>query len=209
MTSTKLFATFVGLLFFVIPLLLLAGVALSLPQNFNMILGRTLVHEGGYSNDAGDPGGPTKYGITIHDVRMYLNRSATAQDVRNLTLEQARVIYKAHYWDAVNADMLPAGLDYSVFDYAVNAGIGRAIPAHKQCVAKYPDNISKQITCVNIEKRLAFQLGLTHMSQFHRGWKSRILSVEAGAQADYRASQGMRSMFDLDTIPRYGPGKAE
>jgi hypothetical protein len=38
----------------------------------------------------------------------------------------AEKVYDAKYWDALNCDLLPAGLDYAVCDYGVNSGIGRA-----------------------------------------------------------------------------------
>lgn len=186
--------------------------AVATPANFPASLQKTLVHEGGstYTNHPADPGGPTKYGITIHDVRLYLKPGATAQDVKNLTLEEASIIYKVHYWDAVKGDELPPGLDYSVFDYAVNAGTGRAIPALRQCIAKYSSAVEQQITCVNIEKRMTFQMGLgSSFDVFKRGWRNRINSVEAGAQVMYKTSQGVkRGYFETDPIPRLGRGKA-
>jgi lysozyme family protein len=50
-------------------------------EDYQEALDRLLEHEGGYSNDVGDPGGPTKYGITIHDVRMYINRNAQQREM--------------------------------------------------------------------------------------------------------------------------------
>src|SRR5690242_20685147 len=94
--------------------------------NYQACLAITLDYEGGYSNDPGDPGGPTKYGITIFDVRKYLKPDATAADVKALTLDQAKTIYRKHYWEPVAGDIWPDGLDLSVFDAAVNSGTGRA-----------------------------------------------------------------------------------
>src|SRR5665213_1665195 len=85
-----------------------------------------LAHEGGYSNDAADPGGPTKYGITIADVRAYLNAGAGADDVKALSAEQALAIYRAHYADPLRYDDLPAGVDFAVLDYGINSGISRS-----------------------------------------------------------------------------------
>src|SRR5713226_5623081 len=82
--------------------------------------------EGGYSNDAGDPGGPTNYGITIHDVRTYWKADATAQDVRNMPKDVAASIYQKHYADPLRYDDLPAGVDYTILDYGINSGISRA-----------------------------------------------------------------------------------
>src|SRR3990167_9280119 len=94
--------------------------------NYEMALARLLVHEGGYTNHPSDPGGPTNFGITIFDYRKYVKPSATATDVKAMSLSEAKGIYRAKYWDAQRCDALPAGVDYAIFDYGVNSGIGRS-----------------------------------------------------------------------------------
>ena len=93
---------------------------------YDLCLPLLLAHEGGYSNHPNDPGGPTNFGITIFDYRKYVKPGATAADVRAMTVEEAKRIYRTRYWDAQRCDELPAGLDYAVFDYGVNSGIGRS-----------------------------------------------------------------------------------
>src|SRR5712691_4793819 len=95
-------------------------------SSYDEALSRLLVHEGGYSNHPSDPGGPTNWGITIHDARAYWKKDATASDVRAMPLDVAKEIYRSKYWRAMRCDDLPAGVDYAVFDYGVNSGIGRA-----------------------------------------------------------------------------------
>src|SRR5712692_3466786 len=95
-------------------------------SSYDEALARLLVHEGGYSNHPSDPGGPTNWGITIHDARAYWKKDATASDVRNMPVEVAKDIYRSKYWGAMRCDELPAGVDYAIFDYGVNSGIGRA-----------------------------------------------------------------------------------
>ena len=91
--------------------------------NYNYALEQVLLSEGGYTNDPRDPGGPTNFGITIYDYRAYINHAGTATDVKNMTKAQAAAIYKSKYWDAVNGDNLPSGVDYCVSDYGVlNSG---------------------------------------------------------------------------------------
>ena len=51
---------------------------------------------------------------------------ATAADVRAMRVDEAKAIYRRRYWDAQRCDELPAGVDYAVFDYGVNSGIGRS-----------------------------------------------------------------------------------
>ena len=95
-------------------------------SSYDEALKRVLEHEGGYSNHPSDPGGPTNWGITIFDYRKYVNPKATAADVRRMTVEVARKIYRDKYWNALRCDELPAGVDYATFDYGVNSGISRA-----------------------------------------------------------------------------------
>ncbi|MGA7489980.1 MAG: glycosyl hydrolase 108 family protein, partial [Xanthobacteraceae bacterium] len=103
-------------------------------SSYDEALRRLLVHEGGYSNHPSDPGGPTNWGITIHDYRKYVNPNATAADVRSMPLEAAKKIYRSKYWNAMRCDELAAGVDYAVFDYGVNSGIGRAGKVLRQLV---------------------------------------------------------------------------
>ena len=95
-------------------------------RSYDAALARLLVHEGGYTNHPADPGGPTNFGITISDYRKYVKPDATAADVRAMKVDEAKAIYRAKYWDAQRCDELPAGVDYAVFDYGVNSGIGRS-----------------------------------------------------------------------------------
>src|SRR6266704_3490079 len=95
-------------------------------QNFNDCLNRLLKDEGGYTNDPRDPGGPTNFGITLIDYRKYIRTSGSAEDVRKMNIEDAKKIYRSKYWDALKCDTLPSGVDYTVFDYGVNSGIGRS-----------------------------------------------------------------------------------
>ena len=95
-------------------------------SSYDEALTRLLAHEGGYSNHPSDPGGPTNFGITIDDYRKYLKPNATAADVRAMKVGEAKAIYRSKYWDAMRCDELAPGVDYCIFDYAVNSGTGRA-----------------------------------------------------------------------------------
>lgn len=87
---------------------------------------RLLESEGGYVNHPSDPGGPTNFGITLGDDRKYVKADASAADIRAMDVDEAKASYRAKYWGAMRGDELPAGVDYCVFDYAVNSGTGRA-----------------------------------------------------------------------------------
>lgn len=93
--------------------------------NFEQAFKWLMIDEGGYTNDPADSGGATKWGITIGDYRKYIKANATPEDVKTLTQAQAKTIYKSKYWDAVDGDNLPSGVDNACFNYGVLAGIGR------------------------------------------------------------------------------------
>ena len=85
---------------------------------FDEIIEVVLHHEGGYVNDPQDPGGETNFGIA--------KRSHPDVDIKNLTKDGAKEIYKEHYWDANKVDDLPDELKHIYFDMCVNQGRGRA-----------------------------------------------------------------------------------
>lgn len=174
-------------------------------SNYTRAIANVFVSEGGYSNDAGDPGGPTKYGITIWDVRKYLKPNATAADVKRLTREEAETIYREHYAKPIGFDAMPKGLDYTVLDYSVNAGIGRAIPDLTKCKAMHKATIDL-IKCVNA-KRMAFQMGLpSRFDKFKKGWRRRIVSVEKISLN--MAGVDKAIIGDVPAVAARGPGKA-
>ncbi|WP_299874895.1 holin-associated N-acetylmuramidase [uncultured Sulfitobacter sp.] len=90
-----------------------------------------VAREGGYVNDPDDPGGATKFGVTIHTMRrLGLDLSGDgkvgAADVKLLTRAQATDIFIKHYFEKPGIAMLPEALQASVFDMYVNAG-GNAV----------------------------------------------------------------------------------
>ncbi len=142
--------------------------------------------EGGYSNDPGDPGGPTNYGITIIDARKYWKPDATAQDVRNMPKSVAEDIYNKHYLSPLRYDDLPAGVDYAVLDYGINSGISRSAKVLQHIVSVNQDGVVGPITVsashaydpVHIinaiyDERLQFLQGLHTWSIFGKGWGAR------------------------------------
>jgi lysozyme family protein len=166
-------------------------------STYDEALRRLLLHEGGYSNHPSDPGGPTKFGITIHDYRRYIKADADAGDVKAMQLEQAKTIYRAKYWNALRCDELPAGLDYAVFDYGVNSGIGRSGKVLRRLL-KLSDTTSavtddviaaaqradaaKLVTAM-CDERLAFLQRLKTWPVFGKGWGRRVAEVRAAALA--------------------------
>jgi len=162
-------------------------------SSYEQALRRLLAHEGGYTNHPSDPGGPTNFGITIHDYRKYVKPGATAADVRTMRLEEAKAIYRAKYWNAQRCDELPAGVDYTVVDYGINSGIGRSGKVLRRVVG-LPDNTSvvtdevlravakrdpKAIVVAINDERLTFLKRLKTWPMFGKGWGSRVSGVRA------------------------------
>ena len=88
-------------------------------KTFNEIIEKVLEHEGGYVNDPTDLGGETKYGIT--------KRFYPDVDIKNLTEEQAKEIYRKDYWDKNKVESLPQNLWHIYFDMCVNMGKRTAV----------------------------------------------------------------------------------
>jgi lysozyme family protein len=155
---------------------------------------RVLAHEGSRYTDGVhpyDPGGPTRWGITITDARLYWKPDATADDVKIMPRSVAVDIYRKRYWATVRGDDLPPGVDDTVFDYGVNSGIGRSGKVLR-AVLGLPTNTSKVtdeviaalrqrdheavIRAVNAE-RLKFLQSLAIWPTYRAGWTIRVREV--------------------------------
>jgi lysozyme family protein len=102
--------------------------------------------EGGYVNDPDDPGGATKYGVTIHTMRR-LGLDLTgdgivdAHDVKALSEAEAIEIFKSHYFQPPRIGELPETLQTSVFDMYVNAG-ANAVKILQRLLVKFGQTVS-------------------------------------------------------------------
>jgi len=85
---------------------------------FDDIIEKVLEHEGGYVNDETDRGGETKYGIS--------KRAYPDEDIKELTIERAKELYKRDYWDRFRVSNLPNRLRHIYVDMCINMGGGRA-----------------------------------------------------------------------------------
>ncbi|WBU52011.1 holin-associated N-acetylmuramidase [Paracoccus sp. SCSIO 75233] len=96
-------------------------------KTIDQIAAEIVAREGGYVNDPDDPGGATKYGITIGTMRrlgldLTNDGKIGAADVKRLTRAQAVEIMKLHYYRKPRIAELPAVLQAPMFDMYVNAG---------------------------------------------------------------------------------------
>ena len=112
--------------------------------DFNNVIKETLVNEGGYVNDPLDAGGETKFGIS--------KRSYPNVDIKNLTVDDAKTIYKKDYWDKVKGDeIVSIKVAFELFDTAVNMGVRTASKLIQGCSGAYVDGIigSQSIASIN------------------------------------------------------------
>lgn len=144
-------------------------------QNYNDCLNRLLKDEGGYTNDPNDNGGPTNFGITLADYRKYIKKTGTAADVKDMTVDQAKSIYKSKYWNALDCDNLSSGVDYTVLDYGVNSGLGRP----RKALQKFKDKTGTDLINAVNDERTAFlrAIGVGHNAKFLNGWMARVKRV--------------------------------
>ena len=155
-------------------------------ENFDKALQLMLKHEGGFVNHERDPGGMTNLGVTKSVYEEWLGYEVDKQDMMKLTPEDVAPIYLNNYWIKANCDELPSGLDYVVFDWAVNSGVSRSSKGIQKCCGANPDGVIGpktlelvvgQDTKFMIEKfkqvRQRFYEGLNHFDAFGRGWTRR------------------------------------
>jgi len=157
-------------------------------SNFEKCLEIILHHEGGYVNHPKDPGGETNLGVTK---RVYEEWGGT-KDMKDLTVEDVAPIYKKNYWDRVKGDDLPSGLDLCIFDFAVNAGPGRAAkmiqkmigvtvdggigPNTLRALGLYEEEMGgvAEVIIEYQKQRQAYYESLSTFDTFGRGWTRRV-----------------------------------
>lgn len=170
-------------------------------RNFERSLAEVLKHEGGWVNHPKDPGGATMKGVTLATFRGTVKPNATKEDLRKITDDQLRVVYRRHFWDKVLGAELPDGLDHAVFDFAVNSGPGRAVRVLQQVVGARVDGIVGPKTLDAIrelplgtvigrlcDERLAYMQRIKNRKTgerlwptFGKGWSRRVDGVRAFA----------------------------
>jgi lysozyme family protein len=164
--------------------------------NFEKSLEKLLIHEGGFVNHPSDPGGMTNLGVTKQVWEEWVSHPVSEKEMRNLTPLMVSALYKRKYWDSCFADELISGLDYCVFDCAVNSGVGRAVKLLQSCVGATPDGGFGSITNALVKKaslepnkiielysakRLEFLESLRTFPTFGKGWSRRVAEVKATA----------------------------
>jgi lysozyme family protein len=169
-------------------------------SNFSTCLALTLVYEGGYAAHPKDPGGATMCGVTqrVYDEDRDARR-LPRQPVRLSAEAERAAIYRRRYWDTCRGNDLPTGVDYAVFDFAVNSGVGRAAKVLQAIVGAVVDGDLGPVTLARVRSYCAnhhatalidalclerdrFLRSLSLYTTFGAGWTRRVMGVKPGAQ---------------------------
>jgi lysozyme family protein len=173
-------------------------------RNFKRSLSLVLAHEGGWADNSKDPGGATMKGVTLTNFRKFVKPNATKDDLRKITDAQLATVYRRFYWDEIAGSQLPDGIDFAVFDYAVNSGPSRAAKALQKVVGVAQDGkigpatltaikAMDEVTVIQAlcDERLAFMKrakgsagalkGKLLWPTFGKGWSKRVANVRVDA----------------------------
>lgn len=189
-----------------------------------------LAHEGGFSHDDHDPGGRTLNGIIQVEDDRYRDERGLPRRLLSAALlgtpewiAERNEIYELKYWRSagVRGAELPAGVDYVLFDYGVNSGVGRSGKVLRR-ILRLPDDDwritddilarvksrgARNLIDPLMDEREAFLRSLRTCPYFCRGWLARTASVRANAKV--MAGIVPRSAFPQEQLePAFGPGKA-
>lgn len=147
-------------------------------MNFDQAFDRLISNEGGYVNNPADPGGETKFGIS--------KRSYPRVDIKNLSRDQAKQIYKTDFWDRGAMDQYDPAIAFQVFDAAVNHGIETAIRLLQRAAGVADDGHIGQVTIAAIKSktvtdmlmlfiayRIRYWTKLSAWATFGKGWANR------------------------------------
>jgi len=160
-------------------------------DNWEQCFALVLKNEGGYVDNNSDPGGATNLGCTKATWEAWVGHSVTKDDIKALMPNDVMPLYKAKYWDTIKGDDLPEGVDYAVFDFAINSGPSRAAKALQSVLGVNPDGKigpatldaleaanPRDIATSICEARLAFLQSLPTYGTFGKGWSRRVSEVE-------------------------------
>lgn len=183
---------------------------------FQTLANRLLVFEGGLVDDPNDPGGLTNHGVSIRFLADLHNKPVDdpelRQTLRNMTVTRAQVLFETVFWRATNINMLPVGIDWSVFDMAINAGPVRAIKLLQQSMNTFfvdgyslvEDGIIGSLTESEVigfdqkslieeyaVKRLYFYNNLVTFPIFGKGWTTRTHQCRNQSLLDLALAQSV------------------
>ena len=115
---------------------------------FDRCVNETLDIEKGYSNRVSDLGGPTNRGISWETwqahAKRYTGKEPTLENLKNLSAEDAKKIYRSEYWDKIDADEIKnPSLRRYIFDFHVNSSPGAAIGNLQKAINETGGNVAE------------------------------------------------------------------
>lgn len=170
-------------------------------DNWNKSFELMLKSEGGFSDDPRDNGnklpdgrpGSTMLGVTQYNWEHWTGHQVTHEQMKKLTPADVKPFYKKKFWDACRCNDLPKGIDYLVFDFSVNAGVGRGAKTLQSVVGATMDGSIGPLTLAAVAKhsetelidsfsaaKLDFYLSLNNPT-YEAGWINRIKHVRTAA----------------------------
>lgn len=148
-------------------------------MTFDEAFERVIGHEGELVDNPADPGGLTKYGIS--------QRAYPGVDIKALTLDDAKRLYKRDYWDRAMADQYDGAIGFQLFDAAVNSGVSAAIKMLQRAVGVQDDGVVGARTVAAIRatpvarvllgfnaERLEYMANAGGWPSFGKGWSRRV-----------------------------------
>jgi len=171
-------------------------------ENWDKSFDLVIAHEGGFTNDQRDKGnhlpdgreGCTMLGCTQANWEAYVGHQVTQDDMKKLIKDDVKPLYKKNYWDAVSGDLLPSGLDYAAFDFAINAGPAASKKMIQRALGVVADgsigpNTMKAINEADAKEliqkfsdaKTTFYKGLGNFNVYGTGWLKRVADVQAVA----------------------------
>ena len=168
-------------------------------SNWDKSFELVIQHEGGFSDDPRDRGnklpdgrpGSTMLGCTQANWEAYVGHQVTHDDMRKLTKDDVKPLYKKNYWDAVHGDELPSGVDYAAFDFAINAGPGASRRMIQKALGVAADGAIGPATMAAIKSaegkdflkkfsdaKTAFYQTLSDFPIYGKGWLKRVADVQ-------------------------------
>lgn len=188
-------------------------------RNFKTALKHVLVHEGGWADHPRDPGGATMKGVTLNTYRRHFGQEKTKKDLRNISDAELEKIYRSGYWEYCKCDKLPSGVDYAVFDAAVNSGPGRGAKWLQSAIGAQADGQigsrtlervtemdAVQVTHDMCDERLTFLQGLRTWPTFGKGWGRRVEGVRNTAVAMAGGTPEISPAVDYRVVKRGSTG---
>ena len=164
-------------------------------SNFDKALALVLKSEGGWTGPNGlngDPGGETNLGVTKAVWEEWVGHDV--KTMKDLTPADVAPMYKAKYWMACYAPQLKTGVDYCLFDAAVNMGPGRAVKLLQEAIQCVPDGTigprtmqlldqkkPEDIIEAFSQRKISFYESLKNFPVFGKGWINRVNEVKQNA----------------------------